>query len=159
MSRTPTDLSKWPVLEIKCLKCEEVKPIPQKLKHRTNVCLDCQRAKQREYNKIEAERDGRRAGLMGRLPYPLGKYDYYQQKFYERKKIMDSIKDRDEWIQQIRFFLEETENDEELMIWINSHKDDEPIKRQRRIEKDYPDTRNMTWEEYERGLGDNEVDS
>ena len=72
---------------------------------------------------------------------------------------MNSIEDREEWIEEIRKNLKETEEDEELMAWINSHKDDDSVKPQRRINKDYPDTRNMTWEEYQRGLGDDDVDS
>ena len=159
MSRKPTDFSKWPVLEIKCLNCEEVKPIPQKLKHRTNVCLDCQRAKQREYNRLEAIREGRRVGSAGRIPYPLGEYDYYQQKFYERKRELDKSDNRQEWIQILKRNLKETEENEELMNWINGHEDDEIAKPKSKINKDYPDTRNMTWEEWERlGYGTEEDD-
>lgn len=149
----------YPILELKCLKCDEVKPIPQKVKFRTNICLDCQRAQQRQYQREEAEREGRRAGIMGRFPYPLGKYEYYQQKFYERRKIMNSINDREEWIEQIKRNLKETVEDKELMIWINSHKDDEVQKKQKKIDTEFPDTRNMSWEEYMEGVGDDDVDS
>lgn len=157
MSNKPK--KEYPILEIECLKCEEVKPIPQKLAHRTNVCLDCQRKQQREYARMEAEKDGRRAGVMGRLPYPLGEYKYYQQKFYELRSKMGKISNREEWIEQIKINLQKTEANEELMAWINSHKDDDKPKKQKSIERDYPDTRGMTWEQYERGLGENEVDS
>jgi hypothetical protein len=159
MSNKLTDISKWPTLELTCVKCDEVKIIPQKLKHRTNVCLDCQRAQQRSYARLEAERDGRRPGVMGRLPYPLGDWDYYQQKFYARRSIMSKIEDREEWIKEIKKNLKETVENEELMAWINSHKDDDKPKKQTKINKQFPDTRGMTWEEYQRGLGEDDVDS
>jgi phage FluMu protein Com len=149
-------------LELKCVKCDEIKQIPQKQKHATNVCLDCQRARQREYAKIEAEKEGRRAGVMGRFPYPLeGKWSYPNQKFNAMAKIMGHITDRDEWIAQIRINYYETINNPLVMEWINAHKgdDDRPAKGQKKINKEYPDTRGMTWEEYQRGLGDDDVDS
>lgn len=149
----------YPTLELLCKKCDEVKIIPQKMKHQTNVCLDCQRARQREYAKIEAEKDGRRPGVMGRLPYPLGHYEYYRQKFYERKREMEKTHNREEWIEVIRKNLKETEENEELMAWINCHRDDDKPKKQSKIKRDYPDTRGITWEEYQKGLGEDDVDS
>jgi hypothetical protein len=151
---------KYPTLLLECLHCGEIKEIPQKVGHKTSVCLDCQRARQREYARIQAEKEGRRAGLMGRLPYPLGEWEYYQQKFYKTRSIMSKIKDRDKWIEQIKKNLEETENNEELMAWINSHKEkDKGNKIQGKINKDYPDTRNMTWEDWEKlGYGMEEDD-
>jgi hypothetical protein len=46
------------------------------------------------------------------------------------------------------------------MTWIKTEKEDEPKpKKPNNIKRDYPDTRGMTWEEYQKGLGEDDVDS
>ena len=56
--------------------------------------------------------------------------------------------------------LKETEENEELMNWINGyHNEEESAKPKSKINRDYPDTRNMTWEEWEKlGYGTEEDD-
>jgi hypothetical protein len=144
-----------------CIKCGETKEIPQPKSHANNICVDCSRKASREYQRKEAIREGRREGVQGRYPYPLeGKWAYPSQKFNTMAKKMKYMLQREEWVEQIRINYEETINNPLVMEWIKSAKDDnKPAKRQKKINKDYPDTRGMTWEEYQRGLGDEEVDS
>jgi hypothetical protein len=144
-----------------CIKCGEAKDIPQPKDHANNICLDCSRTASREYQKKAAIKDGRRIGVMGRFPYPLeGKWAYPTQKFNAMAKKMKYIMEREQWIEQIKINLEETMNNPLVMDWIKSAKDDDkPAKRQKKINKQYPDTRGMTWEEYTKGLGDDDVDS
>lgn len=143
-----------------CIKCGEIKDIPQRHKHSTNICKDCQNEASRRYQKEEAIREGRRVGLMGRLPYPLeGKWSYPSQKFNSIRKNLDKFIKREDWIKQMKSNLEETFNNKEVMDWINAHKDEAPLKRQKKIERDYPDTTKMTWDEWEKGGWGDEVDS
>ena len=143
-----------------CIKCGEEKEIPQKQKHATNTCTDCQRKWQREYQRLEAIREGRRVGFTGRVPYPLPEGFKTTGNYFKKLATQTfRCKTKEEWRELMMERLERVYENEELMAWINSHKDDEPLKRQKNIEKDYPDTRGLTWEEYERGLGENEVDS
>lgn len=144
----------------KCLICEEDKPIPQKHKHATNVCLDCSRTRQREYQRAEAIREGRRVGTTGRIPYPLEEqYTTTGNKFKLMASKTFRTKSKSEWRQLMRERLDAALENVDLMKWINAHDGDEPIKKQKKIERDYPDTRGMTWDEYERGLGEDDVDS
>lgn len=145
-----------------CNKCGEIKDIIQRYKHATNTCDDCQRERAKEYQRAEAIREGRRVGVTGRWPYPLeDKWDYPNQKFNAMAKKMKYMMDREDWIEQIKINLNETLNNPLVMEWINAHKgdDDKPAKRQRKINKEYPDTRYITWEEYTKGLGKDDVDS
>jgi hypothetical protein len=144
-----------------CIKCGETKEIPQPKDHANNICLDCARTASREYQKKVAIKDGRRIGVMGRFPYPLeGKWAYPVQKFNAMAKKMKYIMEREQWVEQIKINLEETMNNPLVMDWIKSAKDDDkPAKRQKKINKEYPDTRGMTWEEYTKGLGKDDVDS
>jgi hypothetical protein len=144
-----------------CIKCGEVKDILQRHKYAINTCADCQRIASREYQRLEAIRKGQRIGQTGRVPYPLtDEYKTPNAKFRDIAKHIFKLKDRDEWIIALRNNLDKTFNDKEVMDWINAHNaDNEPIKRQKVIHSDYPDTRYITWEEYTKGLGEDDVDS
>ncbi len=54
-----------------CIKCGEVKDIPQKHKHATNTCVECQREASKHYQREASIREGKRIGFIGRVPYPL----------------------------------------------------------------------------------------
>ncbi len=145
-----------------CIKCGETKDIIQRHKHATNTCDDCQRERAKEYQRAEAIREGRRVGVTGRWPYPLeDKWDYPNQKFNAMAKKMKYMEDREEWVEQIKINLDETINNPLVMEWINAHKADDVKtgKGRGRIAKDYPDTRGMTWEDYMKGLEEDDVDS
>lgn len=144
-----------------CIKCGEEKEIPQKFKHATNTCPDCSRKQQREYQRAEAVREGRRVGFTGRVPYPLPDGFKTTGNYFKRLASKTfQCKDKKEWRALMRERLERIYENEELCKWIFAHnKEEDEIKKVTRIHKDYPDTRYLTWEEYERGLGDNEVDS
>ncbi len=143
-----------------CIKCGETKEIPQPKNHTSNICIVCRNTAARIYSERRAEEKGKRKGIMGRLPYPLeGKWAYPNQKFQSINKVFKKLHFRNEWIEQIKINLEITFNNKEVMDWINAHKDEAPLKRQKKIERDYPDTKNMTWDEFERGLGEDDVDS
>lgn len=144
-----------------CIKCGEEKEIPQRYKHATNTCLDCAREYSKIYQREEAIRDGRRVGTTGRVPYPLRDGHRTTGNLF---KCMASktfkCKTKDEWRELMKERLNKTFQNAELMSWINAHDGDEPKdKKTNKIKEDYPDTRYITWEEYERGLGENEVDS
>ena len=144
-----------------CIKCGETKEIPQH-NHTSNICTKCRNEASRIYAQRRAEEQGKRKGVMGRLPYPLeDKFQYPIQKFQSINKVMKKFHFRDEWRAQLKINLDITFNDKEVMAWINAHTgdDDKPKKKQKRIEKDYPDTTKMTWEEYTAGLGEEDVDS
>lgn len=144
-----------------CIKCGETKDIIQRYKHATNTCDDCQRERSKYYQRLAQIKKGKRVGQTGRVPYPLEpEWKHMNDKFRARAKKMKYILDRDEWIQQIRINLEEVFNKKEVMDWIYAHNDDdEKPKKQTKINKEYPDTRYITWEEYEKGLGEDDVDS
>jgi len=64
---------------------------------------------------------------------------------------LDKSNYREEWIPIIRRNLDIVLNDVEMMIWIKSTNDDEPKpKKQKAINRKLPDTRNMTWEEWDK---------
>lgn len=144
-----------------CVKCGETKEIPQKNKYATNVCIECQRAASRHYQRMEAIREGRRIGATGRVPYPLeDKYTTTGNKFKLMASKTFKIKNRSDWRQLMKERLDAALENDELMKWINAHDGDEPKeKRQKRIETDYPDTRYMTWDEWESQLDENDIDS
>jgi len=145
-----------------CIKCGEDKEIVQRHKHANNICGDCSRKASREYQQQAAIKEGRRKGVQGRYPYPLeGIWSYPNQKFNAMAKKMHHILEREEWIRQLRMNLEETMNNPLVMEWIKAHKDtdDKPKKKRSTIIKDYPDTRGITWEEYQKGQGEDDVDS
>jgi hypothetical protein len=142
-----------------CIKCGEVKDIIQRHKHATNTCDDCSRARQKEYQREASEKAGK-THIVGRKPYP-GTFDIAARtKFYRLKTELDKCKHREEWLPIIIRNLNTALNDVELMLWIRTEKDDElKPKKPNKIKIDYPDTRGMTWEEYQKGLGKDDVDS
>jgi hypothetical protein len=143
-----------------CIKCGETKEIPQRNKYACNICVECQRAASRHYQKLETIKKGGTSGRTGRVPYPLnGEYETTNKKFRQLAVVTFKTKNRKEWKELLVKRLNDVLENYEVMKWINAHQEDEPIKRQTNIDKEYPDTRYMTWDEYERGLGDNEVDS
>jgi hypothetical protein len=149
--------------EIKtCIKCGVTKEIIQRYKHANNICLECSNQQAKLYARSAALKDGRRIGVNGRLPYPAeGGFEVGgRKKLYRIKAQLDKCNNREEWIELIRKNLDTTLNNEELMHWIKSTKDDDTLsKPKKKIETDYPDTRYMNWDEYERGLGEEDVDS
>lgn len=144
----------------KCLKCGEIKDILQRFKHSTNICKECTKERAKFYQKRAAERKGKpkRDGLNGRIPYPLTiEHKTPSSKFRKIASKMMKLKCREEWIEQIRKNYSEIAED--VLVWIYRHGNEKPEKRITKIKRDYPDTRYMTWEEYEKGLGDSEEDS
>lgn len=139
-----------------CIKCGETKEIEQKHTFKCNICRECRNKKSNEYNTKRALANGRRQGTTGRVPYPLSdEWHNPSNKFRALASKMFKIKDRDKWIEEIKINLDNTLSNQSLMDWINAHKDDKPNKR---IKKK-PDTRSMTWEEWEEGgWGDDSVD-
>lgn len=143
-----------------CNKCGETKDIIQRHKHATNTCDDCQRERAKQYQREAAIKDGRRVGIAGRKPYPGGFDKAARNKFYGLKTELDKCKYREEWIPLIKRNLDTALNDLELMNWIKSEMEDKPKgKAIKKIEMDLPDTRYMDWDEYQRGLGEEDVDS
>lgn len=151
----PVNKTKYPILELECYHCKEVKPIPQKLKHRTNVCIDCQREQSREYSKREAEREGRRAGVMGRYPYPLQEWGYMNQKFNTLAKEMKATQSREEALELIRRNLDRVLENKEVMEWIWMHdklERNEEIEAKRKVKENKKrliDTRQIDWDNFE----------
>jgi hypothetical protein len=143
-----------------CIKCGEEKEIVQRHKYATNTCADCQRNYSKEYQRMESIREGRRVGMTGRVPYPLEEqYTTTGNKFKLMASRMFKIKERDDWRQEMRRRLDYALGNVELMKWINAHDGDEPIKKQKRIERDFPDTRGITWDEFETGAWGEPEDS
>jgi len=143
-----------------CIKCGEEKEIKQRHMHANNICGDCSKALSKEYQRQAAIKAGVNVGVVGRKPYPGGFDTTARNKFYKLKTELDKCKHREEWIPIIRRNLDIVLNDVDMMKWIKSTVDDEPKpKKQKAINRKLPDTRGMTWEEYQKGLGDEEVDS
>jgi len=143
----------------KCIHCGEDKPIEQPEKGSRNICRECRNKRSNQYNTAKALANGRRPGLNGRIPYPMRtKTQTTNQYFRGLAKEIFAIKDRKQSIELMKERLERAFQNEELMRWINGHDEDKP-KKQTQINKDYPNTKNMTWDEWEeRGWGD-DVDS
>ena len=143
-----------------CIKCGEEKEIKQRHIHANNICGDCAKAYSKVYQKEAAIKAGVNVGVVGRKPYPGGFDTAARNKFYRLKTELDKCNHREEWIPIIRRNLDIVLNDKEMMIWIKSTNDDEPKpKKPNNIKKDYPDTRGITWEEYQKGLGEDDIDS
>jgi len=142
-----------------CIKCGEDKEILQKFKYASNICGDCMKARSKEYQKEAAIKAGK-GSIVGRKPYPGGFDSAARNKFYRMKTELEKCRYREEWIPIIARNLDITLNDKEIMQWIKTEKEDEgKPKKSNNIKKDYPDTRGMTWEEYQKGLGEDDVDS
>lgn len=143
-----------------CIKCGEDKEIMQKHKHATNICAECSKAFSNKYQREAAIKAGKNIGVVGRKPYPGGFDTTARNKFYKMKTELDKCNHREQWIPIIRRNLHTVLNDVDMMKWIKSTVDDEPKpKKPNKIKMDYPDTRGMTWEEYTKGLGEDDVDS
>lgn len=145
-----------------CIHCGETKEIVQRNKHASNICKECASKKSIQYNKNRALQKGKRVGVMGRLPYPLEAcWKSPSEKFRTMAKKMFKIQDKEDWRKQIIINLQNAFENKDLMDWINSHNTDETtkVKRDKRIKPNNPDTRYMDWDEYERGLGEDSVDS
>lgn len=151
------------ILQLKCIHCGELKEIPQKMNHTTRVCCDCRRDRAREYQREAAIKKGKRVGTTGRLPYPLRDgYTLTGPLFKAMATKTFRCKTKEEWRKLMRERLDELFKNEELCRWIFAHKgddDEKPTKTRGKIKKNFPDTRGMTWEEYQKGLEDDEVDS
>ena len=145
----------WPMLEIECIKCNVVKPIPQRNKHRNSICNQCAALASKEYSRKKAIEAGKRIGQAGRYPYPLGEWEYINQKFYAIQNEFKKCDSRDEWQELIRRNLEKALEDKELMDWIWMHDNaerQEEAERKRRVKKGIKenfDTRNITWDQLE----------
>ena len=134
-----------------CIKCGEDKEIVQRHIHATNICGDCAKALSNKYQREAAIKAGKNIGVVGRKPYPGGFDTAARNKFYRLKTELDKSNYREEWIPIIRRNLDIVLNDVEMMIWIKSTNDDEPKpKKQKAINRKLPDTRNMTWEEWDK---------
>lgn len=144
-----------------CIKCGEDKEIKQRHIHANNICGDCAKAYSKIYQKEAAIKAGVNVGVVGRKPYPGGFDTAGRNKFYRLKTELDKCRYREEWIPIIARNLNVTLNDVEMMQWIKRQRDDEPTptKKQKTINKKLPDTRNMTWEEYQKLQGEDDVDS
>ena len=155
----------WPVIVGECIHCNEVKNLIQRTKHRNNICEDCTRERQREYNRKEAEKDERRReGINGRFPYPLQGWEYYGKKLNSIAKELKD-KDREESIVIIRRNLDAVLENKEVMDWIwmqdAGERKEEQKKRgeARRRKNDYIDTRHIDWDDFETmGFGGEEDD-
>ena len=142
-----------------CIKCGETKEIKQKFTHANNICGDCAKALSNKYQR-EASIKAGKSSIVGRKPYPGGFDTAGRNKFYKLKTELDKCKHRKEWLPILIRNLQTALNDKEIMEWIKIEKEDEPKpKKQKAINRKLPDTRGMTWDEYEKGLGDEEVDS
>jgi hypothetical protein len=144
-----------------CIHCGEEKPIPQPEKFSRNICKECRNKRSNDYNTKKALENGRRPGTTGRRPYPLRDgYKTTGNLFKVMSTKTFKCKTKEEWRELMRERLDEVFKNDELSNWIFSHSgDDDKPKRVTQIKRDYPNTKGITWEEYEKGLGDNEVDS
>ena len=149
-------LKDWPVIVGECFHCRQTKNLLQRTKHRSNICEDCRKERQKDYNRKEAQKDDRRReGIAGRFPYPLQGWEYYGQKFNSIAKELKN-KDREESIEIIRRNLDNVLENEEIMQWIwaqdAGQRKEEQIKRgeARRRNNEYKDTRNIDWDDFER---------
>jgi len=128
--------------------------------NRCNVCTN-------EWNKIQKQRkidEGLIIPLENKLPYPFNTTNGEASSRF--KRIQKGLKECYTREERREFFQKQLKEAEELgiMQWIFDRRDEE-TKREKRtqtrgmIKKHYPDTRGITWEEYTKGLGDNDVDS
>ena len=139
-----------------CIHCGETKEIAQKHKFATNICNQCRTKKANDYNKEKALANGRRPATTGRRPYPLRDgHKTTGPLFKAMASKTFKCKTKEEWRALMRERLEEVFNNADLSYWIFAHNEDKPKKK---VKKE-PDTRNMTWEEWEAGgWGDDSVD-
>lgn len=151
----PVDKRKYPILELECLHCKEIKPIPQKTKSRTNICLDCSRKQAREYSAKKALAKGQRIGEQGRYPYPLQEWEYMNQKFNTLAKEMKRTESREEALELIRRNLERVLENKEVMDWIWMHdkfernQEIEAKRKSKQNKKKLIDTRTLDWDDWD----------
>ncbi len=107
-----------------------------------------------DYNKEKALYSGRRPATTGRRPYPLRDgHKTTGPLFKAMASKTFKCKTKEEWRELMRERLEQVFNNADLSYWIFAHNEDKPKKK---VKKE-PDTRNMTWEEFEAGgYGGNE---
>ena len=152
----PKSNTEWPILEIKCLHCEEVKPIPQKYKCKTSICLDCRRKASKEYSRKKAEKEGKRVGEAGRYPYPLQGWAYMAKKFNTLARELKKTNCRKDAQDLIKRNLENVLENKEVLDWISAHDnlerqyEKEAKRKVKENKKVHIDTRNITWDEWER---------
>lgn len=137
-----------------CIHCGETKEIEQKHTYATNICKQCRSKAANEYNKIRALKNGRREGTTGRRPYPLRDgHKLTGTLFKSMASKTFKCKTRDEWRALMKERLEAVLQNEELSYWIFAHNDNDDKPKKSKEKK--PDTRNMTWEQWEEeGWGD-----
>jgi hypothetical protein len=120
-----------------------------------------------EWNKQETKRkiaEGLIEPLEHKLPYPFDTTNGDAANRFRRiQKELSNCYTKEE---RREFYKKQLEEAEELgiLLWIYDRRDEETKKEKRTqtrgmIKRNYPDTRGMTWDEYERGLGDDDVDS
>ena len=145
-----------------CIHCGEEKEIIQKHTFKSNICSQCISNAQKGYNKVRALKNNSYKGVIGRRPYPLRDgYKTTGNFFKAMASKTEKCKTKEEWRELMRERLEYVFENQKLYSWIFFGDDKKPKKKDK-IERDFPDTRNMTlqeWEEYERGLDDTETDS
>lgn len=144
------------LLEIQCIKCNEIKPIPQVFTHKTRICEVCRNKAQKILQaKYRMERRlGRESkGAGGRVCYPLGDWKSAKIKFKTLQRELQSIEDRLHWKSLIKTRLEELMTNKPLYEWILNHVSDSPspMIKSKKAKKhkpgpnklnEYPDTRN-----------------
>ena len=140
-----------------CIHCGETKEIEQKHTFKSNICKECRNKAANKYNKIRALNNGRRPGTTGRRPYPLRDgYTLTGPLFKAMASKTFKCKTRDEWRALMIERLEAVFQNAELSHWIFAHNDNDDKPNKRRKPK--PDTRSMTWEEWEEGGWGDSVD-
>ena len=112
-----------------------------------------------EWNKQETKRkiaEGLIEPLEHKLPYPFDTTNGVAANRFRRiQKALNKCYTREE---RREFFQKQLNEAEELgiLLWINDRRDNESKKETQSVSKaktikKYPDTRNMTWDDYERG--------
>lgn len=141
----------YPVELRVCIKCGEEKEIVQRyIKTKTNICKDCTNLASKVYARKRAIEEGKRIGVKGRVPYPGGFEETARAKLLNRKKELDKIKEREDWLVILRKRLDDIMNDEDLMSYINHRGKSADENENRKHREDKDDTRYLTWEQYER---------
>ena len=149
----PTELRVW-------IKCKEEKEIVQRKPNaKNNICKECTNEAAKEYARVKAIKDGKRIGQRGRLPYPGGFEEVGREKLLLRKKELDKIKDREEWVKLIRERFEQIINDVEVMDYINLRGEYADVEDNRKTREEKDDFQYLTWDDFERGGWGNPEDS
>ena len=119
------------ILELTCIKCGQIKPIPQKYSHRTNVCIQCRNEQQKGYNYQHRKYNKNPytiEGVAGRQPYPLDpQWKHLNQRFRVMQRELLEIKYREDWRKLISQRLDDVLNNDRLYHWIIAHKSNQPV--------------------------------